>query len=58
MHEHKNAYKRVSLKLSSKFKGASLVNLREEVIEDFNDFKGSLSLTFKPFEIKTLLLTL
>lgn len=54
LHEHKNAYGHVQLKIHSKLSNAKLVNLREEALEPLEIDQQLLNLTFKPFEIKTL----
>jgi|LGOV01.1.fsa_nt_gb alpha-mannosidase len=54
LHEHKNAYTHVDMKISSKLKNPQVVNLREEVQASIEMNNQLLKLTFKPFEIKTL----
>ncbi|MBI9012903.1 MAG: alpha-mannosidase [Clostridiales bacterium] len=54
LHEHKNAYTHIQLKVSSKLKASKIVNLREEIQESIEMNNQLLKLTFGPFEIKTL----
>ena len=54
LHEHKNAYTHVHMKVSSKLRNPKIVNLREELKESVLMNDQLLKLTFKPFEIKTL----
>jgi len=54
LHEHKNTYTHVKMKVSSKLKTPKIVNLREEIQESIEMNDQFLKLTFKPFEIKSL----
>ncbi len=54
LHEHKNAFGHVRIKIHSKLSNARLTNLREESVKTIEMSNQIINLTFKPFEIKTL----
>lgn len=58
VHEHKNSYSNVTIKVSEKFSKASIVNLREELLKEIPIIDQKIAFNLTPFEIKTFTLTL
>ncbi len=54
LHEHKNAYCHIKMRIHSKLSDPRITNLREEFIESMEMSNRMIDLTFKPFEIKTV----